>query len=185
METHESLHQTKASVLFRPYREGDDLAAISKVYADTWRAAYAGLVDPAYLSSIRDDDWVLRLKNDLDRTWLAVRQDGQPVGVVRYGKPREDDRCGWGEVYSLYVLPSCAGQGIGTQLLSRAVSALSSLGFSRIYLWVLEENRPARKFYESLGWRATGEQNPLQLGTTQTCELRYEFKGKMGFPSGK
>jgi GNAT superfamily N-acetyltransferase len=55
----------------------------------------------------------------------------------------------------LGVRPDAWGTGLGREGVARAVAA----GASR--LWVLAENRRARRLYESLGWSPTG--------TTQEC----------------
>ena len=58
-----------------------------------------------------------------------------------------------GELVSLYLLPRCAGKGIGKALMDAAAAGLKSMGFSRMFLWVLEDNYRARRFYEKAGFR--------------------------------
>lgn len=48
--------------------------------------------------------------------------------------------------------PEYMGKGYGKQLLAAAVDGLAQLGYRDIFLWVLEENRRARKFYENAGF---------------------------------
>ena len=60
---------------------------------------------------------------------------------------------GWGEIVSLYLLPSYTEKGIGTVLFQGVMDELKRLGLYKIYLWVLEENRPARAFYEKNGFK--------------------------------
>ncbi len=42
-----------------------------------------------------------------------------------------------------------------------------------IYLWVVEENLPARKFYQAIGFYPTGQTNTI--GGTTKQEMRYEL----------
>lgn len=80
---------------------------------------------------------------------------------------------GWGEVVSLYLLPSHMGRGLGRQLLAAALDALRRRGFPRAYLWVLEENRAARRFYERFGLRAGGQTLECAIGGRTLRECQY------------
>jgi ribosomal protein S18 acetylase RimI-like enzyme len=44
-----------------------------------------------------------------------------------------------------------------------------------MYLGVLEENHPARKFYERLGGELAGKQ-PIELGDSRLTEVAYSWK---------
>jgi GNAT superfamily N-acetyltransferase len=72
---------------------------------------------------------------------------------------------------ALYVRPAAWGTGVAALLHDRAVEALREAGVVRARLWVLEENRRARRFYERRGWELDGTSrvvefppNPLDLG---------------------
>jgi GNAT superfamily N-acetyltransferase len=72
---------------------------------------------------------------------------------------------------ALYVRPAAWGTGVAARLHDRAVEALREAGVERARLWVLEENRRARRFYERRGWVLDGTSrvvefppNPLDLG---------------------
>jgi GNAT superfamily N-acetyltransferase len=67
---------------------------------------------------------------------------------------------------NLHVAPDLTGQGVGRQLLSEAAMRLLEAG-SRVglYLWVFEQNRRARRFYERAGAIAVGSaENPMPDG---------------------
>jgi len=51
----------------------------------------------------------------------------------------------------LFVAPGEWGKGIGGQLHDAADHDLASRGFERCYLWVVEKNHRARRFYEARG----------------------------------
>ncbi|MEL4357000.1 MULTISPECIES: GNAT family N-acetyltransferase [unclassified Luteococcus] len=73
------------------------------------------------------------------------------------------------EVEALYVLPSAAGCGVGGRLLDAAVGATR--------LWVLEDNRHARRFYERRGWSPSGHLRQ-QYGPVR--ELEYVRSSLIG-----
>lgn len=85
-----------------------------------------------------------------------------------------------GEVPSLHVLPHLRGHGHGRTLLDRALAELRGRGYVECTLWVLEENRPARMFYEKLGWRTDGGRK--RYGGTAVPEVRYRVELSMSSP---
>jgi len=81
-------------------------------------------------------------------------QDGEAVGVVN---------CFWGfstfaarplvNVHDIAVLESHRGLGIGRALLAAVEREAAEAGACKLTLEVLEGNRPARRVYESFGFR--------------------------------
>ena len=49
------------------------------------------------------------------------------------------------------------GTGLARELHDAVLGELAGTGVTRVRLHVLDENRRARRFYEKLGWRATGQ----------------------------
>ena len=58
---------------------------------------------------------------------------------------------------TLYVRPSHQRMGVGSSLHDFALERLRARGCSRATLWTLEENWPARRFYEKRRWTLTEE----------------------------
>lgn len=80
---------------------------------------------------------------------------------------------GWGEVWTLYVLPEYWGKGYGGALLRHSVNWLTEQGFERIYLWALETNQRARRFYEKNGFIETADTLSCELGGVTVTDIRY------------
>jgi len=78
-----------------------------------------------------------------------------------------------GEVYAIYVLPDCWGQGIGRALLAHAERDLIEHGYDEAVLWVLADNQRARAFYERAGWHADGGTKRDTFGGREVEEVRY------------
>jgi GNAT superfamily N-acetyltransferase len=75
-----------------------------------------------------------------------------------------------GEVKDVYVVPEAWGTGVAGGLMSAALDALRDMGATEAFLWVVEENPRARRFYERDGWTHDGTSKPSPLGPP---ELRY------------
>lgn len=104
--------------------------------------------------------WHEQLRRD-EVTTLLAEVDHAPVGLVSVSP-------GWLE--SLYVVPEHWGTGVAPELHDEAVGLLER----PCHLWVLVENRRARRFYDQRGWIADGEQRPANFPPWPP-ELRYTF----------
>lgn len=91
-------------------------------------------------------------------------------GVCSFGPDRTDVSVG--EIYELDVSPTLFGTGLGRILMQDAVVRLSSLGFGEVFLWVLDGNKRAIRFYEKAGFALTGETKTEQLGEILLIEIR-------------
>ncbi|WP_375754099.1 GNAT family N-acetyltransferase [Vibrio sp. HN007] len=77
-----------------------------------------------------------------------VAENSQTItGAILVGT---DGRRGY--VQHLAVHKSVRGNGIGKQLINRAIEALESNGISKTHLFVANDNINAQEFYQSLGW---------------------------------
>lgn len=158
----------------RYIRPSDDRLEISGIYESSWKSAYKGIIPQAYLDSIPKGRWVANLDNPSWHTLLCV-EDGRPVGTSSFCASRFDDYPGWGEMISIYLLPEYIGKGYGRRLFSEAVDALRGLGYTELFLWVLEENLRARRFYERAGFSPTEDYLDDCIGGKPLRELRYIY----------
>ncbi len=156
----------------RRFCETDSVEDISRIYARSWKKSYRGIIPDDYLNALSETRWSQRLMKDADCLMLAV-EDETPVGGATYCPARDMAMSGWGEIVSLYLLPSHTEKGIGTMLFQGVMDELKRLGLSRMYLWVLEENRPARAFYEKNGFQANGDVMLDNIGGRTVREIRY------------
>lgn len=132
-----------------------DAEPIARLHTDSWRRTYRGMYKDEFLDgdllSDRRDVWVARLERpSTNQVVVVATADARLVGFVcGYGDDDEE----WGSlVDNLHVDPDFHRWGIASTLMSRAGSWFaSSYGESGVYLWVLEANHGARRFYEALG----------------------------------
>ena len=141
----------------------DDALAISQIRADTWRAAYTGLVDPEVLDQMdpaaeaerRVARWD-EMHADPRGCELVAEVDGAIAGWAVTGATLDDDRPRDGQVYAIYARPEYWSRGVGHALMLTAEQRLRSAGFRKAHLWVLDGNERAAAFYEGHGWREDG-----------------------------
>ena len=155
----------------------DDAAGIARVRAESWRAAYRGIVPDDFLDAIDVDDWSRRQRRNMENEppgliSLVAEEAGLIVGWAAFGKNRQSESRYAGELYTVYVLPSHWRRGIGTLLMEASAQSLIASGMNSMILWVLAGNRPARSFYETLGG-ACVEERVINIGGVDLPEAAY------------
>ena len=153
-----------------------DADAIGRIQVETWRAAYTGLMPDEAIARFdvadRQQLWREGLGREL-RPGSAVfvaELHGEVVGFVSVGVSRDDDRLG--ELYAIYLHPSCWDRGVGRALIEQAEASMRSSGFAEAILWVMEGNERAERFYRAAGWERDGRKLDTFQGA-EVAELRY------------
>lgn len=137
-----------------------DAESIARVHTASWRTAYRGALSDAYLDgpieAERSELWRGRFARPAENQFVAVAEfPGHIVGFVcAYGGHDQH----WGTFLdNLHVAQEHMRQGIGAQLMGQ-VASWSARAYPRqgIYLWVLQSNTAAQRFYERLGGENAG-----------------------------
>lgn len=156
----------------------DDVDALGRVHAASWRVAYAHL-GPGFLATVeaaeRAGVWE-RVLNDTAQhgdVYVSV-VDGALNGFVNIRRSRDEGAPdSVGEVIALYVEPGAWSTGCGRALMGVAIDELTRRGFAEATLWVLEDNDRARRFYEIAGWVPDGARLEEEWRTALVSEVRY------------
>lgn len=150
----------------------DDLFEISNIYEHSWKYAYKGIIPQDYLNSIPKGRWA----NSITRTGmnnLVLIENDLIIGTASFCKSRWENHNDFGEIVSIYFLPDYIGKGYGHHLLKRCIKELNNLGFTKILLWVLEENIRARNFYKKNGFNCSNEYLNDNIGGKDLREVMY------------
>lgn len=156
-----------------------DAAAVGRIHVESWNVAYRGIMPDDVIArtdlAYRTRFWSERIP---DREWpvFVIEEDGEIVAfcqMVRSPDPG-DDPARIGHIPSLHVLPNLRGRGHGRALLDHVRAELQRRGFAELTLWVLEENRNARRFYEKYGFRLDG--GTKMYPKTAVPEVRYRIR---------
>lgn len=159
-------------ITIRKLQPDDDRRAVGRIYEDSWKYAYKELLPQEYLDHLSAELWANRLDIS-DRHSLIVELDGKMIGTASYGKSRDAEYAGQGEIYSIYLLPGYIGRSYGKQLIDAVIEQLHALGYKSIFLWVLENNLGARGFYEKAGFTCSGKSKQAKIGGKTVTEVQY------------
>lgn len=158
----------------RYLNQNDDLFEISNIYESSWKYAYKKIIPQDYLDSISKGRWA----NSINREGmnnLVLIEDGLIVGTASFCKSRWEQYSDFGEIVSIYLLPDYIGKGYGSHLLKRCIEQLNKLGFTKLLLWVLEDNTRARRFYEKNSFNCSNEYLNDSIGGKEIREVMYTY----------
>jgi GNAT superfamily N-acetyltransferase len=149
----------------------EDARGIARVHVQSWLETYTDLMPPELLESItlesREAQWRRTFQNDVG-VFVAVVQN-EIVGFCSVGM-----REGTFELFTLYLLKSHQGAGIGFALWQRALEYAKARDVREMILWVLETN-PTRAFYERQGGQVIGRKVETVRGA-ELVEVSYRFE---------
>ena len=178
----------------RPALPGD-APAIARVHVRSWQAAYRDIFPDHYLDTLDVDDRARRWESTLQEplsptstTLLATAADGVVAGFAHLAPTRDTDTDTdtdtgpTAEIAAIYVSPEAWSTGVGRELMKAALAVLSASPYTQATLWVLAENRRARRFYERAGWSADGTTRSAVIADTPVTEVRYR-RGLVDHPS--
>ena len=148
-----------------------DVSRIAEIIVFGKRVAYRPIFnnDLVSFNELRVIDIIERYQNDpqlIDN--MIVYDDGIVKGVI--GRTNIEDSI---EISEFYVEPFFKGKGIGTKLIHYIISEAKKDNKKRIFLWVIQDNLSARRFYEANGFRENGETCIIE-GTSK-IDICYEL----------
>jgi GNAT superfamily N-acetyltransferase len=159
----------------------DDAERLASVHVEAWKSAYRGQVPDEYLDALtvqgRLDLWRKLLADTTASTVILVLVDGDlPIGFA-YCTTHRTEPAGdpTGELASMYLDPRVWRQGGGRLLMASAIEWFTTMACREATLWVLDTNTGPRRFYEALGWKCDGSQNPVELGGRNLVEVQYRI----------
>ncbi len=147
-----------------------DAGAIARIYVDSWRDTYAGLLPDELLIVLdageRESRWWRHVLARRAGRHAALVAESGGAGVVGFasGGPARDRRFEYdGEVYTLYLHHDHHGIGLGKRLFTTMAAQLVETRGSSLIVWVLVGN-PARFFYEALGGKRVAHRHGTMGG---------------------
>lgn len=153
-----------------------DSELISRIYAESWRSAYKGMVPDEYLNDLKDDFWVEKFQMWISEDIFKVKiiyADNKAAGAAAYGKSRDEKFADYAEICSFYLIPEYFRKGLGTALMKSVIDEIYNEGYKHCYLWVLDANSNARMFYENMGFRCNNDQYNFKILNKDLTDLRY------------
>ncbi|WP_411285120.1 GNAT family N-acetyltransferase [Lapillicoccus sp.] len=144
----------------------EDAEALADLHLDVWEDAYADLMPASVFAERRARraqrvaSWRSIIAAGSSANLLAWSSQGRLMGFSSTGPGRDspEDALPPLELMALYVRAEVYGTGLGYALCEAA------MGSSPAYLWVLDGNARATRFYERQGFVLDGATKPDDVG---------------------
>ncbi|WP_145410695.1 GNAT family N-acetyltransferase [Paenibacillus xylanexedens] len=154
-----------------------DAEGIAKVHVDSWRTTYKGIIPGEFLANLsyeqRTELWINNIKRTDSFVVLAENTEGEIIGFADCWKRKTNTIPDSGDLTSIYILEEYQGQGVGKELLKQLFVRFNSLGYQKIFVDVLEDNK-TRYFYEYYGAHLSTSVQ-IKIGGRILNELIYEW----------
>jgi ribosomal protein S18 acetylase RimI-like enzyme len=157
-----------------------DARRIAEIHVLSWQTAFSDFMPDDFLAKQsvddRKDGWLHNMR-DYPGNLIVVEDDlSNIVGFSCSGKANSPSRLPFdGEVFGIHVDPLMKGKGYGYQLMSASFEWLAKQNCKSACLWTLEQNIPARKFYERIGGTVVG-QSMVNIGGRELSEIAYGWR---------
>jgi ribosomal protein S18 acetylase RimI-like enzyme len=155
----------------------DDATGIAKVHVDSWRTTYKGIIPDDFLNNLsyeqRTELWKGNITKEDNYVIVAENNEGQIVGFADAWKRETNVVESSSDLTSIYLLKEYQGQGIGKKLFKELFEHFKQMGYGKIFVEVLEENK-TRYFYEYYGAKLV-KTVQIKIGEKILNELIYEW----------
>lgn len=146
----------------------DDAETVGYVHYTAWKQAYKDMFSTEYLEADtpanRAQEFRVSLQSK-DIHYFVIAGIDSIIGIMKV-VVSESDSC---ELASIYILNEHRKKGYGGQAISYIENLYSN---KNIFLWVLENNIGAIRFYERNGFQATGKTRVINRGS-EFLQLQY------------
>ncbi len=150
----------------------NDLREVGALYTAAWKKGYKGILPQDFLDGIEPERWSGRIDFLDEGSFVII--DGEQIAAHVHARPAaEENMSGWGEIHTMYALPQFWGTGCAGELFDYAVDWLNKQGFERIYLYVLNGNERAARFYRKHGFAPTEDTLDCEVGGMTVTDTRY------------
>ena len=163
------------NVKIRKAIPGDE-QVLAYIQTESWKAAFLDILSPEELERCTNLQKAEQMYYGVlrrDGCNMAIELvDGKPHCIAAWGKNRCDLGDTVGELICIHSLQNNWAKGYGSAMMEYVLAQLQQANYESVILWVFEDNKRARKFYEKHGFELT-EQKKMANGI---AELMYMKK---------
>ena len=132
-----------------------DCSGITHVITICWNETYRGIVNDKILNNMynNEDERTLKAINKFDENnnhEFVLLVDNEIVGYMNVGRSDDEELENCGEIHALYIINKYHGNGFGKKLFNEGINELKNMGFDKMIIGCLEENK-SNDFYKHIG----------------------------------
>ena len=135
-----------------------DTETLGRVAAQAWQESYAAIMPSQVMAKAATVERRTEIRRGFfEKTtpdwahFLVETEEGEIVGFCDCGPADELKNFAPAEIFTIYLLQSAQGQGLGKQMLLMMLKHLAKRGFGKVVLEADDLNEKAKQFYEKMG----------------------------------
>ena len=138
-----------------------DEATLAFIQTESWKAGFKDILSADILKRYTQMDkatamYRYLLEQNIGNGYL-MKVDERSHCIAWWAATRESDMPGYAELICIHSLQDQWRKGYGSKMIDAVMHDIARAGYSKVMLWVFEDNTRARRFYESLGFTANGK----------------------------
>ncbi len=147
-------------------------ATLAFIQTESWKAGFKDILSENILTRYTQIDKATAMYQHLLERKIGngylLKVNGAPHCIAWWSASRDEDMPNYAELICIHSLPDQWRKGYGKKMMGTVLHDIKIAGYSKVMLWVFEENIRARRFYESLGFIITGK-TKKDLEATEVC----------------
>lgn len=152
-----------------------DSVVIAKLHAQSWLNTYRGIVPDHFLDNDLDAErkkyWEKKMDGLQQNEFVLLADDGN--AAVGFAAVLDKPEAGFDAfIDNLHVRTDMKGKGIGKALMKAVAERLRASNRHSVYLWVLNGNSAAEKFYYAIGAQSA-DTTTVKFGGVDVAQKRF------------
>lgn len=152
---------------------GDEVA-LAFIQTESWKAGFKDILRTDVLEKYTQMDKATEmyrhlLEQNIGNGYL-LKLDGNPHCIAWWDATRENDMPDYAELICIHSLQNQWRKGYGSKMMDTVLHDIAKAGYSKVMLWVFEDNARARRFYEAFGFIESGKVKK----SMEAAEICYE-----------
>ena len=147
---------------------------LAYIQTESWKSGFKDILTAELLQTYTQLDKVTAmyrrlLEQNIGNGYL-LKVEGEPHCIAWWDATREKDMPDYAELICIHSLQSRWRKGYGSKMMDAVLSDIAAASYSKVMLWVFEDNMRARQFYEAHGFTNNG----MVKSSFDVTELCYE-----------
>lgn len=161
-------------VNLRKVKIGDE-KTLAFIQTESWKHAFKDIISKEDLEECTNLDKAIEmykslLEKEIGNGYILFIDDKAHL-MAYFDSARDTEVEGFAELICIHSLRKNLGKGYGKVMMNHILAEAKNQGFNKIYLWVFEENKRARRFYESFDFKETDNKKEF-LNATEIMYLK-------------
>lgn len=153
--------------------EYNDLKSLAAIQTLSWKSAFSDILSDSTLNKYTDLEKCVKILENAYNSGNGYMYIGSmnetPCAELFWCRGRELERSA--EIVALHSIRESWGCGVGKAIMDKAMEDIFNNGFEKVYLWVFDQNKRARRFYEKYGFVSDGTRRISVFD--RAVEVRY------------